>query len=133
MITLIHPEKNILISQFNLKHKEIETGYTSILTIQSPTNIDELFIGDTIQFYQDNELILESNIIALKDGLIVSSAEFSLASGDVSSDKVIFYNATNIRVALDLNIKPGIDFNTDTHDVTIANVTHYGEYSEILI
>jgi len=125
MITLIHPEKNILISQFNLKHKEIETGYTSILTIQSPTNIDELF--------QDNELILESNIIALKDGLIVSSAEFSLASGDVSSDKVIFYNATNIRVALDLNIKPGIDFNTDTHDVTIANVTHYGEYSEILI
>ena len=133
MITLVHPSKELLLTQFNLKFTEIESSYNALLTCNTVTDIDDLFIGDTVSFYYDNELILESNIVSLEDGVIVSSADFSLSSASLTSDKIVFYNATNIRVALDFNLRPGANFETDTHSVVLTNITHYQNYSEILI
>ena len=133
MITLIHPTKKIQVQQFNLKYTEIETGYNALLTINTLTDIDEIFIGDTLSFYSNNKLIFESDIVLIEDGKIVSSADFSLATGSLTSDKIVFYNASNIRVALDFNLKPGARFETSYHSVTLSNITHYNKYSEILI
>jgi len=133
MITLTHPETDISLVRFNLKHKINTSGYSSVLTATIITSIDDLFLDDTIQMYNGDTLIFEGSLTDIKDGQLTAVSQNSLPSGSISSDKIIFYNANTIRIPLNFDVLPGLDFSTDTHSITTDEITHYVNFTEVLL
>jgi len=133
MITLTHPETDISLVRFNLKHKINESGYSSVLTATIITSIDDLFLDDAIQMYNGDTLVFDGSLTDIKDGQLTATSQNSLPSGSISSSKIIFYNKDTIRVALDFDILSNMDFTTNTHSIITDEITHYNNFSEILI
>ena len=78
-------------------------------------------------------LVYSGLITELKSGQIIVLSTHFPSVYSATSNQVIFYNKDTIRVALDFNLKPFINFSTSTHSIVTDSVTHYQNYSEVLL
>jgi len=128
IFTATHSAETVLLTQFSLRHTIIEDGsndYVSVLDLTTATDTEGIFVGESISFYADDKLIMTGTIDDLQQHRLVVSREDSSSSITKTSDQVIFYNKDNIRIAMDLSLKPLMTLSTDNLTVICNSVSHY--------
>jgi len=125
--TVTHSTQIIKLTNFTLRHRviEAEDKFSSILELQTATDTEGIFTGDTINFFADSNLILTGTVTDVEQYRIVVTREDTKPTGVITSELVIFYNKNNIRIALDLTLKPFMNLVTSYHDIICESVTHY--------
>lgn len=130
---LIHSLGEIKLIRFTLRHSLIDTTYSSIFTGFVPKDLDSIFLDDIISFYSDEILVFQGSITEIREGQITATSESAVTAGNITSDKIIFFNKYSVRVALDFNILPDQNFETSTHSFITSDITHYIDFTEVKI
>jgi hypothetical protein len=126
------------ISEFNYRlRKTADNSSTSyIFRCTAHTDLALIIINDTVDFYQDNEIIF-NGVISLKNQLgtvvkLESTKQLAGIPGSHTVNELIYYTDTTLRIPQDFSIRPYDTVSTPIGVIDVNGIVHYGIYSEVV-